>query len=60
MLNVGKRGVRLCSPEVQMKMSKEDAMSFLEDARKDEVKGLKRHVEVNRIEVKNNYTSLPS
>ena len=35
-----------------MKMLKKDAISFLDDARKDEVKGLKRHMEVNRIDVK--------
>ena len=34
-----------------MKVLKEDAIALFDNARKDEVKGLKRHVEVNRIEV---------
>ena len=46
-----RRCVRLHSPEVQKKVLKEDAIALLEDARKDEVKGLKRYVEVHRIEV---------
>ena len=46
-----RRCIRLHSPEVQMKVLKEDAIVLLDDSRKDEVKGLKRHVEVNRIDV---------
>ena len=46
-----RRCVRLHSSEVQMKVLKEDAIELLDNARKDEVKGLKRHVEVHRIEV---------
>ena len=34
-----------------MKVLKEDAIALLDDARKDEVKGLKRNVEVYRIDV---------
>ena len=34
-----------------MKVLKEDAIVLLDDARKDEVKVLKTHVEVNRVEV---------
>ena len=45
-----RRRSRLSAPEVQMKVLKQGAISLLEDARKDEVKGLKRHVEVSRIE----------
>ena len=39
------------SPEVQMELLKEDAISVLDDARRGEVHGLKRHVEVIRIDV---------
>ena len=46
-----RRCVRLHSPEVQMKVLKEDAIALLDNARKDEVKGLKRHVEVNSMDV---------
>ena len=35
-----------------MKVMKEDAIALLDDARKDEEKGLKRHVEVSRTDVK--------
>ena len=34
-----------------MKVLKEDAIALLDDARKDEVKGLKIHVEVHSIDV---------
>ena len=34
-----------------MKLLKDDAIPLLDDARKDEVKGLERHAEVNSIDV---------
>ena len=34
-----------------MKVLKEDVIALLDDARKDEVKGLKRYVEVHSIDV---------
>ena len=43
--------VWLHSPEVQIKVLKEDAMALLEDAKKDEMKGLKGYVDVHRITV---------
>ena len=46
-----RRCVRLHSPEVKMKVLKEDAMALLDDAGKDEVKGLKRYSEVNSMDL---------
>ena len=42
-----RRRIRLNSSEVQMKVLKEYEIALLDDARKYEVKGLKRRVEVN-------------
>ena len=46
-----RRCVRLHRLEVQKKLLKEDAMALLDNSKKDEVKGLKTHVEVNSIDV---------
>ena len=43
----------LYKPETQMKVLKDDVLSIMEEKSKEEVKGLKRYVEVHTIDVNN-------
>ena len=48
-----RRCVVLHNPEVQIKVSKDEALNILEEESKEEVEGLKRHVEVPTMNVNN-------